>query len=548
MKGRSVFFRVTALFYGLLFLLVVADGAAAEGPIYGGTLRWHEGANPPQIDPHKATDTVSARVVYCLFETLVANSADGQTIEPLLAESWRASADGLTWTFKLRPGVHFHEAIEGGKPTENAGREVTAEDWKWSFERMIRNKSPRAFFVDCIKGYREMADGRADEWSGIRALDRYTLEFTLEEPFAPFLSVMAHNAFVVVPREDAEKWGANFGFHPVGTGPFVFEEWRQDQYLSMVKNPVYWRKDEAGRQLPYLDGLRLSVIPDSTVAWEEFKAGNLDMMKDVPDHLVLEARRLFDKGMLEAPTPATYFYGFNNLRGPFAGNRVLRQAFNYAVDREAINELVLEGLFFPAKGVLPPSMPGYNPNLRGYSYDPAKAGALLEEAGYARGFECTLQVNQDKRHQAVAEAVQAQLAMVGVKMNIRVVDWGVHLDTLDRGEAEFFRLGLAVDYLDPDSFLYANLHSSNFGERGNQAFYKNDDVDRRLAEARVETDQEARMTLYREAEQQIVEDAPWLFLFHYSNNIAAHPFVRGVTLPAFGNFTFRMDKVWMTRK
>ena len=191
-----------------------AGEAAADEPRYGGVLKWHEVANPPKLDVHKATDGTSARVIYCIFENLVRNSLDGQKIEPLLAESWSASDDGLTWTFKLRPGVHFHKKTEGGTPTENGGREVTAEDWKWTFERMIRDNSPRAYFIDCIAGYSEMFEGKADEWSGIKAVDRYTLEFTLKEPFAPFVSVLAYNAFGVLPREDVEKWGADFDFHP----------------------------------------------------------------------------------------------------------------------------------------------------------------------------------------------------------------------------------------------------------------------------------------------------------------------------------------------
>jgi peptide/nickel transport system substrate-binding protein/oligopeptide transport system substrate-binding protein len=527
------------------------ESAAPEDgkPRYGGVLKWHEVANPPKLDVHMATDTTSARVIYCIFENLVTNSLDGQSVVPQLAESWSASEDGLTWTFNLKKGVRFHKETEGGKPTENGGREVTAADWKWTFERMIRDKSPRAYFIDCVAGYDEMAEGKADEWSGIKVIDDYTLEFTLKAPFSPFLSVLSYNSFGVVPKEDVLKWGADFNFHPVGTGPFTFEEWVQDQRVTLKKNPEYWGKDDEGNQLPYLDGWELVVIPDSTVAWEEFKKGNIDIMRDVPDNLVGDARTLLSDKLLEGPQPGTYYFGFNMRKEPFKSNKALRHALNYAVDRERINDLVLEGLWMPAKGILPPSMPGYNPNLESYSYDPEKAKQLLAEAGFPDGFETTLQVNQNVRHKAIAEAVQAQVAELGIKLNVQIVDWGVHLDTLDRGEYDgIYRMGWVVDYLDPDNFLYVNLHSSNFGAKGNYSFYSNPEADKLMEEGRAETDPAKRVEIYQKAEQIIVDDAPWVFLFYYYNNLATQKWVSGAALPAFGNYTARMDNVWMTEK
>ena len=538
-----------------LLLLVLAVAIAlmctpvfAAEPVYGGAAKWHEVSNPPQLDPHMATDTTSARTALCMFDTLVTNSNDGQKILPWLAEKWDVSKDGRVWTFKLRKGVRFHKTTEGGKPTANGGREVTADDWKWSFERMIRDKSPRAYFIDCVAGYDEMAAGKAKTWSGIKAVDKYTLQFTLKKPFAPFLSVLAYNSLVVVPKEDVTKWGKNFSFHPVGSGAFSFDTWKQDQKLTLKKNPNYWRKDAKGKQLPYLDAFEMVIIPDGTVAWEEFKKGNIDMMREVPDRLVKDARKLLGKNLLEGPQPGTYYYGFNMSKPPFKGNKKLRHALNYAVDRKRINDLVLEGLFFPAKGILPPSMPGYNKNLKGYEYNPEKAKQLMKEAGFPNGIEVTLQINQNIRHKAVGEAIQAQLAELGIKANIKVVDWGVHLDMLDRGESEMYRMGWVVDYLDPDNFLFVNLHSSNFGAKGNYSFYKNPEADKLMEQGRIETNHAKRMAIYQKAEQLIVDDAPWMFLFHYYNNVATQKWINGAKLPAFGDYTVRMDEVWTTKK
>ncbi|MDR1915553.1 MAG: ABC transporter substrate-binding protein [Synergistaceae bacterium] len=523
--------------------LAASTGAS---PKYGGVVRWHEVSNPPKLDPHMATDTTSARITYCLFENLVVNSLDGQSIEPWLAESWSASSDGLTWTFKLRKGVYFHKEVEG-KPTENGGREVTAEDWKWSFERMVRDKSPRAYFIEQVAGYQDMVDGKSNEWSGIKAIDKYTLQFTLSEPFSPFVSVLAYNSFVVVPKEDVLKWGTDFNFHPVGTGPFAFQEWKQDQRVTLKRNANYWRKDGQGNQLPYLDGWEMVIIPDGTVAWEEFKKGNIDLMRDVPERAVAEGRKLFGDHFLEKEQPGTYYWGFNMTKEPYKSNKALRHAFNYAIDRNKINELVLEGLWFPAKGVLPPSIPAYNPNLKGFEYNPAKARELMKEAGFEKGFEATLTVNPNVRNRAVAEAIQAQVAELGIKLNIQVLDWGVQLDLLDRGESDIYRMGWVADYLDPDNFLFVNLHSSNIGAKGNYSYYKNPEADKLMEEGRVETDPAKRIEIYQKAEEIIVEDAPWIYLFYYYNNLAVQKWTEGVSLPAFGDYTAPMDTVWINK-
>lgn len=543
MKSRILFLPLLSI----LVVLFCGAALAAEKPTYGGVLRWHEVSNPPKLDPHHATDTTSARVYMCMFDTLVTNSDDGQEIVPHLAESWSASPDGKVWTFKLRKGVHFHKATEGGKATANGGREVTAEDWKWSFERMISDKSPRAYFIDMIDGYQEMVDGKAKEWKGIKVVDKYTLQFTLKEPFAPFISVLAYQALSVVPKEDVLKHGKDFNFHPVGTGAFTFESWKQDQRVILKRNPNYWRKDAAGNQLPYLDGFEMVVIPESSIAWEELKKGNIDMMRDVPERQVAEARKLLGDNFLYAPQPGIYYFGFNMRRAPFKDNLKLRQAMNYAIDRERLNKLVMENLFFPATGVMPPSMPGFNKNLKGYTYNPEKAKQLLAEAGYKDGLEVTMQVNQSSRNKSVAEAAQAQLAELGIKMKIQIVDWGVHLDMLDRGECDMYRMGWVVDYLDPDNFLYVNLSSHNPGSKGNYSFYSNPEVDKLLDEARVITDQKKRLEMYQKAEEIIVDDAPWMFLLYYGNWIATGKHVRNAVLPAFGDYSMRLDDVWFAK-
>ena len=535
------------LMAALLFALL-GGAATAEEPRRGGTLYWRDASDPPTLDPAKTTDNSSTRLALTLFETLVENDLEGKGLVPCLAERWEGTDGGKTWIFHLRRDVRFHATVEG-RPTANGGRELRAADVKYSLERLVLTDSPRAYFLDMVKGYQEFLSrdvSGASEWTGIKVLDDHTLQFELTYPFAPFVAVLAYPSFSVVPREDAELWGKDFGFHPVGTGAFVFEKWQHDSKIVLKKNPEYWRTDARGEKLPYLDGVEFVVVPDDAVAYEELKKGNLDVFSYIPDEIYQDARGRFSETLQESPALAVSYYGFNMTMPPFGTNKALRQAVNYAIDKEKINELIYENRVVPAVGVLPPGMPGYNvKDMAGYPYDPERARALLKEAGYEKGLECTLQINNVQRHQRIGEAVQAMLMDVGIQMHIVPVDWGAHIDALDRGEVPFFRYSWLADYADPDNFLYVLFHSSNAGSKGNNCFYSNPEVDRMLAQARVEVDWEKRAALYHEAEKIIVEDAPWVFFFNPVNELLATPRVKNIQLPAFGADWAPLYNVWI---
>ncbi|NLY29009.1 MAG: ABC transporter substrate-binding protein [Firmicutes bacterium] len=528
-----------------LVMALMGGVAVAQQPKYGGIWKDALGANPPHLDPVFATDTTSAEVGYQIFETLVGLSPEGEVI-PLLAESWEVHDGGTRFVFNLRKGVRFHATTEGGTPTANGGREVTAHDWVWSFNYICspETNSPRAYFVDMIKGYDDYVAGKADRLAGVTALDDYTLQIETSYPFAPFIQVLTYNTFVVLPKEDIEKWGtADFNFHPVGTGPFKFEQWLQDEKIVLSRNENYWMKDEYGNQLPYLDGIEFRIIVDYTIEYTEYKLGNIfQSYVDTPYYE--EAKSGAVGQFFERPQMGTYYYGFNVELEPFTDKRV-RQAFNYAIDRETLIDIVLEGRASPAKGVLPPGMFGYNPDLEGYDFNPEKAKQLLAEAGYPNGLEVTLQYNTNLGHKRLAEALQAQFAMIGVKLNLRNVDWGVHLDTVERGEVPFFRMGWVVDYPDPDNFLYVLLHSDNIGPQGNYSRFNNPDFDALTEGARLEGDTEVRRHLYQLAEKIVVEEAPWLFIYHYVDHSLVKDFVKGYELPAFGQYTNKFTKVWL---
>ncbi len=529
----------------LVFSLSVVGFAA---PKYGGIWKDALQNNPPHLDPVQGTDTTSSEVGYQLFETLVANDTEGELV-PLLAESWEVNDNSTVFTFKLRKGVKFHATTEGGKPTANGGREATAHDWVWTFNYICSPdniNSPRAYFIKDIKGYTDYQDRKIDALAGVEALDDYTLKITLEGPFAPFIAVLAYNTFVVLPHEDVEKWNKDWNFHPVGTGPFKFESWTQDDKLILSRNENYWAKDENGNQLPYLDGIEFRIIEDYSVMWEEFKVGNI-YQTYVDDPYYLEALAQYKESFFERPQLGTYYYGMNMEIEPFANNKPLRQAMNYAVNREALNELVMNGRQTPAKGVLPPGMFGYNPDLKGYTYDPKKAKELLKEAGYPNGFEITLQYNNNTFHARVAEAMQAMYAQVGIKINLKNAEWGTHLDTTERGEVPFFRMAWVCDYNDPDNFLYVLLNSANKGAQGNYTRYHNPIVDMLTLQAQRESNPVLRKKAYQDAEQIIVEEAPWVFIYHYSTHSLIQPYVRNYELPSFGQYANKFTSVWLDK-
>lgn len=503
--------------------------------------------NPPKLDPVFTTDTASSRIVFQIFENLVDYDENGN-VQPLLAESWDISQDKTGYIFHLRKGVKFHKNV-GGQPTANGGREVKADDWVWSFNYILSPEvnSPRAYLLDMIKGYHDYQEGKTDKIAGITKLDDYTLKIELEYPFAPFLNILAFNAFSVLPKEDIEKYGTEeFNFHPVGTGPFKFEKWIQDDRIVLSKNEDYWKTDSAGNKLPYLDGIEFRVIPDPTMQWSEFKLGNFDQIEKVSDAYYAEAKEL--QGFIEGPTLGTYYYCFNLSKEPFKDNKALRQALNYAIDRQGLIDMILNGRATPATGILPPGMMGYDKSIEPtYDYDVEKAKALLKEAGYPNGIEIEFVYYNDEEQEKIAQALQAQLKQVGISLTLRSLDPGALLDAADKMELPFFGLGWVADYPDPDTFLYPLLHSSNIGPGGNYSAFDNAEFDDLIEKARVETDPVKRAELYKEAEALAREEAPMLFIYHYTSHILTQPYVKNVVLPFLGEYSMKYTEVKLDR-
>jgi ABC-type transport system substrate-binding protein len=516
--GRSV---TTVLI--LLLSLAISCGRKTETQPAGtgGTLRESIVNDLVTLDPSKLIEaTVSQSVLYNIYDTLIEFDDQLHPV-PALAESWN-SPDGRNWTFKIRRGVYFHDspAFPGGK-----GRELVAGDVVFSFLRVLDAKGGSAgswILSDVVEDGDKYAAGSIQSLDAIRAVDDRTVQIRLKRPYPNFIYRLYAPFLCIVPREAVESFGSEYGSKPVGTGPFYLASVSPSVEVRLARNERYWKKDSKGNRLPYLKELVFRVIKDPAVAFLEFERGNLDVV-DLPISL---AKKVFDRNGQPVPAYSSYafksitaldtqFYAFNLDKAPFKGNRALRQALNLAVDKERIARFILNDQAVPGKGVLPPPLIGATQT--GYPYDPNAAKAKLAEAGYANGRglpEIALLIDADEVREAVAQAVQSQLAEIGVRMRIDKTQFATLLEQAGKGDRNFFRMWWEIPYPDPGAFFFQFLSNLwpptgyNFGR------YKNPEVDKLYEQAIRATDPGEQKQLWQKMDDMITADAPWIFLYH----------------------------------
>ncbi len=453
---------------------------------------------------------------------------------PSLARFWKASRDNLTWTFTLREGVKFHD-----------GRELTSDDVVYSLTRLVapRVNSVVAPFFSNIVGAQAFREGKASRVSGLAALDRYTVSVTLTEASVPLVSMLAIGHARIVPRDVVEREGDRFGEHPIGTGPFKFERWDHGTEIVLVANQGYF----AGP--PKLSRVVLRIFPgeQEDAIYEEFRRGNLED-SPVPNQnyrQVLAERRYT---YVKRPQLGLRFYELNNRTKPLDDRRV-RQAMIYAIDRAALVEDVFLGRHTLARGILAPGTLGFNPQLRGYPYDPNKARELLRQAGYpgGRGLPRIAVWSSAKRDEVIREhqRMTRDLAAVGIKIDVVYhTDWPSFNQMYTAGKLPVFLLAWFADVPEPDSFLFRLFHSRS---PSNFAGYANPVVDGLLQQARATRDVEQRVDLYRRAEQVIIDDAVVIPIYHYSYERLFQPYVRGVEVSGLGDPYLPLRKIWLDR-
>ena len=517
-----------------------AKDEVVNEPVKGGVYRRAFADSYIILDPALIKDSNSHEVCRRIYDGLVEFNESGLPI-PSIAESWSISEDKLVYTFKLRDDVYFH-ANSGGQPTANKGRQLTADDVVYTFERLLRPiEGYQGAFFQVIKGAKNYNGGKSEHISGISKVASLSVKFELEKPFAPFVSLLGMcNAFIVA-KEDCEGPNADLTRRPIGTGPFMWAG-KKGNTLILEANQKHFR----GR--PWLDKIEFPIIEDEKERFAAFNRGEL-MHVDVPDSEYENVKQNAElaANLLEVSTWGTNYLGMNLNMKPF-DNKFFRQAMNYAIDRNAIVNLVLNGRAKIAHGVLPPGIPGYDKDFKGYSYNPEKAAELLKKAGYKDGKEIpeiVLQYNRDIIHTRTSEFVMANLSDIGIKCRVKEVEFDEHLSSIESGEAAFFRMGWSVDYPDPDSFLYTLFHSSNIDKGYNFTRINDEELDRLLDKARFETETAQRVKLYRQAEKLIVEQAPWVFMYFYTDHLLHQPQVKGIQLVAMGQPFIKYRKIWI---
>lgn len=461
------------------------------------------------LDPAIGYDWQNWSMIKSLFDGLMDYEPGTTTLMPDLATGYTVSDDGLTYSFTLRKGVKFHN-----------GREFKASDVKYSLERVVNPKtqSPGAGFFETIKGFAEASAGETESLSGVEIVDDYTVKFTLSQPDAAFLHKMALNFAHIVPREEVEKWGQDFGKHPVGTGAFALEDWTLGQHLIFKANPDY---HIAG--IPKLESITVEVGQEPVVALLRLQRGEVDIAGDgIPPAKFLEVMNdpEYKDLVVSGEQLHTGYITLNTNIPPFDDVKV-RQAVNMAVNKDRIVR-VINGRAVPANQPLPPLMPGYNNEYKGYAFDPEKAKGLLAEAGYADGVETTLFVANTDPQPRIAQAIQQDLSAIGMKVEIKSLAQANVIAA--GGEADqapmIWSGGMAwiADFPDPSNFYGPILGCGGAVPGGwNWSWYCNEELDAEASKADAMADPsqaDARIDMWRDIYTKIMADAPWVPVFN----------------------------------
>ncbi len=479
------------------------------------------------LDPSRTIDQVSLTVSYLLHDTLLdfaaADAKMPTALVPGLASSWTVSEDGRTLRFEIREGARFSD-----------GQPVLAEDFVYSFDRLLalETVAPLAQFFRGIEGAPERMEGRTSEARGVRALGPRTLEIRLDRPDPSFPLLLTLPATTPQKRTHVQQAGQTISERPLGTGSFLLREFRAGQEIVLDRNPHYWNADR-----PYLDSIRLRLGAPRETMLLEFLHGDLDLLdgRICGDAILLAREAAWAPYVERAPLPITTADMMNTRQKPFDDKRV-RQAFNYAINKADTAKLS-NGRAIPANGYLPPGVPGHDESRPVWPHDPARAKQLLTEAGYAQGLEVTYTTLRDEMAQKIGSSMQADLAAVGVRMNIETLTLPAYLNALAQGQIQFAFSSWSMDFPDPWDFLEVKFHSRMIDAGTNESRYSNAEVDRLLDVARIELDVNKRLSIYRQAENIIVDDCPHVWHYFSTALDVRKPHVRGsVRHPARDQF------------
>ncbi len=494
----------------------LAQTAAPPGG-RGGTLTFAAGADPDSLDPQNAQSNPAEQVDRMIYDNLVRFNAKMQ-IEPALAESWTQSADGLTWTFKLRKGVRFQD-----------GTPFDAKAVKYFFDRVLGDEKPfkASLYTPFVHG--------------AEVVDDATVRVTLKQPFAPFLFRLAHSAGGIVSPAAHQKWGKDLTLHPVGTGPFRFVEWVKGDRVVLERNDGYW----GGR--PKLDRIVVKTVREDAARVLMLESGDADLIVNIPPEEIPRLRKDPRFTVQSIPTARALYVVINVKKKPFDDVRV-RQALNYAVNKDAIVKDLYQSNAEAIPGIVAPLQNGYA-KLPGYGYDPRKAKELLAQAGHP-SLKVKLWSPKGRyvKDYEMAQAIQQDLAGVGVEAQLSTMEWGAYLSATktppDQTDRELFLLGWSPSTGEAHWGTFPLLHSSQQAPKGdNRGFFVSPALDAAIDKATLAKSDQARLGALREVQEIIIKEAPAIFLISPNMIVGESKKIHDVVnLPL--ELTYLTEKSW----
>ena len=530
--------RKTILVVAVLFsfLSLVSCGKRQNDDEGLSIFKYNESAGILTLDPIYAKDLPHIWACNQVFYSLVAFD-DKMNLVPMVAKSWDISEDGLRYTFHLRDDVRFHEDTcfyvqsafrQAQRPSQakvpepvegptNKSRFVTAQDFVYSFNRVVDKQlnSPGLWIFASVK--------HDDDHYAFTALDDTTFQIELSKPFPPFLGILSMTYASVVPHEAVEYYGDNFRSHPVGTGPFHFQYWKEGVKLVFRKNPNYFERDAKGERLPYIDAVSVSFLIDKQVAFLEFIKGKFDFMSGIDarykDELLTYDGNLRKKyedkiELITEPYLNTEYFSFfidpNDPLGPDRA-RALRQAVNLCIDREKMLRYLRNGIGEPGTGgMIPVGLPGHSSTI-GYGYDLKRAQRLVAE-NHLEGY--LLQLSTVADYADIGKFVQSQVEQIGLQCKMEVMPPATMRSMRSNGSLPFFRSSWVADYPDAENYL-SLFTTSHFAPSGpNYTHYTNPKYDKLYNKALLCNDLQERAHYYTEMDSLMMQDAPVVVLFY----------------------------------
>jgi peptide/nickel transport system substrate-binding protein len=485
-----------ALAVGAVACFLAAGPVSADSgtPQRGGTLTVGFRDDSQTLDPIASVQWSERQMLFLIYDTLVVPGPDF-TLHPMLADSWETSDDGKRLTLHLHPDVKFQD-----------GTDFDAEAVKWNIERRL---DP------------EVGSAQRKQLAvidSVEAVDKHTVAINLKNPFPPLLAALGDRAGLMVSPAAVQKYGKDFGSHPVGTGPFVFKEWVRGSHVALDRNENYWQEGK-----PYLDHVRMTDVGSVAIGLQRLATGEIDFMAELQPRDVLPVQNNPDIKLDPIKVGQWTSLQWHWDEPPF-NNADLRKAIAYGIDRKRINDILWNGQATLSDAPTPPGL-WWSPPAMGYDYNPEKAKELLAKAGVKPGTKLELAVPSDNVYRQISQLVKEQLDAIGLDIQLKPVDYDQFYQlTLDR---KVNWIGMQwTQRADPDGLLYILFHSKG---SANSTGYNNPEVDKLLDEGRLTSDPAKRKPIYDQVHKYLSEDLPYVPLIFTAEFAAMNKSVQGFT-------------------